>query len=220
MESSLHRDLKRHYCGETGQIEVALSGYRIDVVRNGVLIEIQHASLGSIRSKILQLLKEHSVHVVKPIIARKRLVKLARRNGRVCDTRMSPQRKTLLDLFGELVYFTQVFPHPRLVLEAVLVEVEEVRYPRRGATRRGRRDFRVQDVKLLSFRQSLSLRTNQDLLHLLPPNLAEPFDTHQLATALGIPRWQSQQIAYCCRHCGALEQVGKKGNSHLYRRAA
>ncbi|MDA1178747.1 MAG: hypothetical protein O2931_08125, partial [Planctomycetota bacterium] len=185
MESSLHHDLKRHYCGDTGQVEVSLSGYRIDVVRNGVLIEIQHASLGSIRHKILQLLKQHTVHVVKPILARKRLVKLSRRHGKICDTRMSPQRKTILDLFGELVYFTQVFPHPRLVLEAVLVEVEEIRYPRRGAPRRGsRRDFRVQDLKLLRLQQSVCLRTNQDLLQLLPEDLVEPFDTQQLASAL------------------------------------
>lgn len=221
METSLHRDLKRYYAGENGQTEVALAEFRIDVVRNNVLIEIQHASLASIRRKIGHLLQSYDVHVIKPIVARKRLVKLARRNGTICNSRVSPKRGTLLDLFGELVYFTKVFPHPRLVLEAVLVEVEEVRYPRRKSTRRWQqRDYHVQDQRLVRVQESLRLTAPADLLQLLPLDLAEPFDTHNIARALNIPRWHAQQIAYCCRHCGAFQPIGKKGNARLYKRSA
>jgi len=218
MESSLHRELKQFYAAGTGQVEVSTEGFRIDVVLDGVLIEIQHGSLRAIRPKVQQLLDSHPVHVVKPIVARKHLIKLARRNGRVAQTRLSPKRGSLFDLFGELVYFTQVFPHPRLTLEAVLVEVEEVRYPRRGNVRGWRRNYHVQDIRLLKVMQSLRLTSKSDLLQLLPEELKEPFDTRELAEAMRIPRWQSQQVAYCCRNCGVLQPVGKSGNSRLYRR--
>ena len=76
METSLHRQLKQIYAddGVDAEIEKPLGNYRIDVVRDGELIEIQHGSLAAIRSKIAALLKKHRVRVVKPIVSRKRLI--------------------------------------------------------------------------------------------------------------------------------------------------
>ena len=61
----------------------------------------------------------------------------------------------LLDVFDELVYFTRVFPHERLVLEVVLVDVEERRYPGRGKRRRRRAkgDFQIEDQLLVRHRR-------------------------------------------------------------------
>jgi hypothetical protein len=56
--------------------------------------------------------------VVKPLIARKTVVRLDGPGGLVLGQRLSPRRCRPLDLFHELVYFTRVFPHPRLTLEA------------------------------------------------------------------------------------------------------
>ncbi len=39
METSLHRDLKTLYAGQDAQFEVSLSGYRIDVMSGGHLVE-------------------------------------------------------------------------------------------------------------------------------------------------------------------------------------
>jgi hypothetical protein len=57
------------------------------------------------------------VLVVKPIIARKHLIKLRRAGGKEVSRRRSPKQRTLLDVFDELVHFTRVFPHRRLTLE-------------------------------------------------------------------------------------------------------
>jgi hypothetical protein len=51
---------------------------------------------------------------------------------------------------------------------------------------------------------------------LLPEMLDTPFTTLNLATALGQPRWLMQKMVYCLREMGAIEQVGKQGNSFLY----
>ncbi len=113
METSLHRDLKTLYAPGPAQFEVSLGGYRIDVVDRDRLIEIQHGSLAAIRDKVRDLLCDHQVLVVKPIVAGKLLVKRQSKGGAVASRRRSPLRGGLLDLFDELIHFTRVFPHPR-----------------------------------------------------------------------------------------------------------
>lgn len=223
METSLHRQLKALYAGEEGDVERTLGDYRIDAVRDGELIEIQHGSLAAIRDKIRRLLAEHRVRVVKPIVAEKLLVKLDAPGGAVASRRKSPKRGTPLDLFDELVYFTSVFPHERLTLETVLVEVEELRIPGRGKRRRRRRsgsEFQTEDQRLVRVVDSHSYQAAADLWRLLPKRLPKEFHTGQLAERMDKPRWLAQRIAYCLRQTGAAEAVGKRGNAVIYRRAA
>jgi hypothetical protein len=218
METSLHRQLKARYADSPEDQEVVLDGYRIDAISDGELIEIQHGSLAAIRDKIAKLLKKHRVTVVKPIIARKQLIKLARLGGKVIESRLSPKRGQLLDVFDELVYFTRVFPHKRLTLEVVLVEVEELRYPGHGRRRRRRpRDFQVEDQRLLSVAGVHRFRTLADLRKILPRQLSGTFHTGHLAECLEVKRWTAQRIAYCLREMGAIKKVGKQGNALLYR---
>ena len=217
METSLHRELKRLYAGEAAQCEVRLSGYRIDAVADGELIEVQHGPLAAIRDKVRKLLAEHRVRVVKPIIARKQLVYRRRKGGRIARRRLSPKQGKLLDLFDELIHFTRVFPHPGLVLEVPLVEVEEWRYPGHGR-RRWRRDgdYQVEDQKLIEIQSQLRLETIADLTALVSCPLPVPFHTAHLAAGLNIPRRSAQRIAYCLNRMGAWQQVGKAGNAWLY----
>ena len=218
METSLHRELKRLYADPGDlRVEVRQGRYRIDAVCGGELVEIQHGSLAAIRDKVRALLVDHRVRVVKPIVAGKVLVKRSRKRGRIVDRRLSPKRETLLALFDELVYFTKVFPHPRLTLEAVLVEIEEWRYPGHGRRRRWREnDFVVEDQKLCAVIESRCLRLPSDLQTLLDCNLPERFQTLDLAVALGAPRHVAQRIAYCLRETGAARQVAKAGNAAIY----
>jgi hypothetical protein len=220
METSLHRQLKAHYAGDDGSTEVVFGGYRIDAIRNGELVEIQHGSLAAIRDKIRRLLGKQRVRVVKPIVANK-LLKLDGRGGVELSRRRSPKRGVLLDVFEELVYFTRVFPHNRLVLEVVLVDVEERRFPGCGKRRRRRpaSDFQIEDQVLVKIVQSHSFATIHDLLRLLPRGLPAEFHTGHLADRLKAPRWTAQRMAYCLREMKAVKVVGKQGNALLYKKA-
>ena len=221
METTLHRQLKALYAGSEARVEERVGGYRIDAIRAGELIEIQHGGLAAIRGKVSRLLEAHPVLVVKPLVARKHLVKLSKRGGREISRRLSPKQAGLLDLFHELVYFTRVFPHPRLTLHVPLVEVEERRYPGHGRRRRWRKDdFLVEDQRLLAVQTVHTFRTAADLLALLPTKLPQPFHTGHLADALAINRWVAQRIAYCLRQTGAAAVCGKAGNAVLYQKAA
>jgi hypothetical protein len=217
METSLHRQLKERYAEGGGLTEQKLGRYRIDVVRGTQLVEIQLSSLSSIRDKIRTLLKKHDVLVVKPIIMRKHLVKRKREGGEVVSRRRSPKQRTLLDIFEELVHFTRVFPHKRLTLEVLLVEIEEWRYPGHGRRRRYRDDdHEVEDQHLLEVHGVHEFRSAIDLCRLLPPELPKPFHTGHIAEGLSVDRWIAQRMAYCLRNTGALKQVGKLGGAWLY----
>jgi hypothetical protein len=216
METSLHRQLKELYAGENARVEVRLDGFRIDVLRGDELVEIQHGSLSAIRRKVARLLEDHAVRVVKPIVAQRRLIVRRRRGGAVDYRRLSPKHGTLCHVFDELIYFKGLFPHPRLVLDVVLVEIEEWRYPAMHRRRWRRRGFRMEDQHLLSVSGIHSFRTEADLVALLPASLPAPFHTGHLSEALHMPRHLAQRMAYCLLHAGALRMVGKQGNSRLY----
>ncbi|MBN1911248.1 MAG: hypothetical protein JW818_15995, partial [Pirellulales bacterium] len=198
METSLHRELKDLYAGDGARLEAPVDRYRIDVVTDGRLVEIQHGSLAAIRDKVRRLVHEHDVLVVKPIVVRKLLVKQKSKGGRVTDRRLSPKRGRLLDLFHELVHFTTVFPHRRLTLEVPLVDIEEWRYPGHGRRRRYRaNDHQVEDQKLVTVHEIHRFRTADDLIELVACPLPRPFHTGHLAQSLDVDRWIAQRIAYC-----------------------
>ncbi|TWT46404.1 hypothetical protein [Botrimarina hoheduenensis] len=219
MATSLHQQLKALYAGDLGEQEVRVGRYRIDAVRDDLLIEVQHGGLAAIRDKVRALRRRHDVLVVKPIVARRRLIKLDCQGGTEVGRRWSPKRGIAAHLFDELVHFTRAFPHKRVRIEAPLVEVEELRYPGHGKRRRWREnDFIVEDQRLVRVVETIELATRDDLWRLVGGPLTDPFDTAELAAALDAPRWVAQRAAYCLREMGAAREVGKRGNARLYAR--
>lgn len=218
METTLHRELKLLAAGSLRDTEVRVGRFRIDALAGGRLVEIQHASLASIRDKVRELLATHDVTLVKPLIRRKHLVKYADTSERVHSRRWSPRKGTWFDLFHELVHFTRVFPHPRLHLELLLIDIEEHREPFRGGRRRRfTPTHQVRDQRLLEIVEQRRLSQASDLLELLPPLPAAPFGTATLAREWGLKSWVARRIAYCLRETALLELLGKKGNALLYR---
>lgn len=214
MESTLHQQLKRLYAGAEQENEISVDGFRIDAIVDRRLIEIQCSSLGAIRDKVRTLCRRHDVTVVKPVIARKRIVRHARRRGPVVSQRWSPRRETVLSLFDDLVHFTSAFPHDRLLLQVIAVEVQEHRVPRRR--RRWRQpDYRIADRELLTVVERRDFRSPADFAALLP-ELPDPFTTADVAAAADISAWLARKAAYFLRETGAWTAVGKRGNARLY----
>lgn len=225
METSLHRQLKSLYAPEAERQELRLDEYRIDAVVAGELIEIQQGSLAAIRGKVKRLLERHRVRVVKPLAARTLLIRRDRRKGTDISRRWSPRHDSFATLFLDLVHFVDVFPHPRLTLEVVLVEQEEDRVPVRRRWFRAK-DYRTTDRRLIAIEDRRVLRTAGDLLGLVDCDWrrigcggrgGNVFTTEDIATACGIPRWLAQKLAYCLRKTGVFVPVGKRRHSWLYR---
>lgn len=215
-EKPLHASLKRWYALPGDRVEVPLQGYFVDLVRGELLIEIQTASFGSIRSKLRALTRDHRVRLVHPIAVERWIVKqpLGDQPG---SRRKSPKRGRLEDVFVELVSFPELLCSGNLSLEVLLVQEEEVR--RHDARRRRRRDGWVtHERRLLDVRERHVFHGPADLAALVPSDLDQPFLTSDLAAALRCPRWLAQKMAYCLRQMGALTIVGKRGNAILYAR--
>jgi hypothetical protein len=223
METSLHRKLKELYAANPECIEVLESRYRIDALdRDGVIVEIQHSGLGAIRKKIRQLLDEdYYVRIIKPCLQSKLVATVDAETLSVIRQRKSPKKIRAIDIFRELIHFTQVYPHPQLTLELLFVDSIEIRIdtPRRGR----RKQYKTLDVDLVRVpdpSEAIVLATLSDLWDLLGrPKLPKRFDTQQLAEAIGEPRWFAQQIAYVLKSCGATKVCDKRGNAIVYRAA-
>ena len=220
METSLHRQLKLAYAVSAAHTEVSFAAYRIDAIgRSNELVEIQHASLGALKSKIRRLLDHDShrpVRVVKPIVARKWIVTRQSPTGPVLRKRLSPKRGQLSDIFLDLVHFTALFPHPRLTLEVLLVNTEEERVAK-AKHRFRRKNYVTLQQTLVSVEHRLELRQACDLWRVLPlVALPESFDTAELARQIERPRWFAQKVAYCLRNCQTIRLTGKRGNNQLY----
>lgn len=213
-ESPLHAALKQLVAPPGSSFEVPLGGYVIDAVAGDLLIEVQTRNFGAMRTKLAALLPEHRVRLVLPVAQRRWLVK-HHGDGSV-KRRRSPLVGGPQNLFAELVYGPELFAHPNLEIDLVLVEEEEHRRHQAGKAWR-RRGWVVCGRSLVSVHDRRLYRQPTDLLALLPPDLPQPWDTADVASQGGWSRRLAQQAAYCLLALQLAERVGKRGNAHLYR---
>jgi hypothetical protein len=113
------------------------------------------------------------------------------------------------------VSFPKLLAHANLSIEVLLIQEEEVRaFGGKRAWRR--RGWVIQERQLLAVVDRQLFRGPDDLLALIPPGLPQPWTTADLAQAMHTRRRLAQQMAYCLRHLGVAESVGKEGNAILY----
>ena len=221
METSLHRQLKALYAGPTAHIEQRVAGYRIDAVRDGQLVEIQHGGLAAIRTKIARLLEEHDVLVVKPLNCPQATGQTlqARRQGAHSKAK-SQARDFARPVSRAGLFYARVSASSADTADAPRGS-RGAAYPGHGRRRRWRRDDHVvEDQRLVAVVGVHQFQSAADLFTILPGELPATFHSGHVADALDIHRWIAQRIVYCLRQTGAAEHCGKSGNTLLYRRAA
>jgi hypothetical protein len=211
-EKPLHAALKQYLSQPDDQFEVPVDGYVVDIVRGDWLIEIQTRNFSAMKRKLADLVQRHKVHLVHPVAQEKWIVK---ENGR----RKSPKRGTVESVFAELVSFPQLLLEPNFSLEVLLIREEETRrYEATGSWRR--RGWVTEERQLLEVVSRHEFATTADLRYLLPPTLPTQFTTAHLAKAIKQPRALAQKMAYCLRHIGVIEPVGKEKRAVLYAKTA
>ena len=213
-ETHFHAGLKRVLAPAGASFEVAVDGYVVDAVHDGLLIEVQTRNVASMREKLAVLVPAHRLRLVLPVADRKWIVRCYD-DGR-SSRRRSPRRGVAEDAFRELVSIPQLLDHPNFEVEIVLTEQEELRrfVPGKAWRRKG---WVVVGRRLLSVTGRRLLRQPADLLSFLPDRLPPLFTTADLAELGGYARRTAQQTTYCLRSLGLIETAGKQGNSFLYR---
>lgn len=217
-EKPLHAALKSWYARPGDELEVEVDGFVIDIIQDGVLVEIQTGNFSGIRRKIRQLTKKYPLRLVYPVAQEKWIVKVPNTDGDSPTRRKSPKRGRIEDVFKELVSFPELLNSPNFSLEVLLIQEEEIRRydGRRGWRRRG---WVTEERRLLQVIESHLFEQAEDIWRLMPAGLPEPFTTADLTREMQIPRRLSQQVAYCLRKADVIEVIGKRGRANLYARA-
>ena len=213
-EYSLHSEIKDWYKISGDELEVKVKDFRIDILRDKLLIEIQTGNFTSIKKKLLKLLLNNQVRLVYPIAKLKWIVHVSG-SGEFVRRRKSPKKGKLLDLFYELVHTPSLIKDRNFSLEVLLIEEEELRcYDGRGTWRR--RGVSIKDRKLLRVFERFAFEDSRDFLEFLPKELDEYFTNEVLASKLGISIGLARKITYCLRRMGAISIAGKKRNELLF----
>ena len=214
-ERSLHASIKKLYMIGDARDEVEVDGYVVDVVRNGLLIEVQTRNFSKIKSKLLALIKTHPVRLVYPIPSVKWVVRQFPDGLSEISRRKSPKRMSHVDIFDELIRFPNYIAHNNFSLEVILIKEEEIRRKDgKGSWRR--RGWSIIDRRLVEVIDMRLYENPSDFLHFIPDTLERPFTNSDLIDTLGIPRRIAQKMTYCLRKMGTIKAVGKKGNAILY----
>ena len=217
-EKPLHASLKKWYSERSDEVEVAVDGYVIDLVRGDLLIEIQTRGFSGMKRKLRKLLDlGHRVRIVHPIPDVKWIVKIDD-EGKELNRRRSPKRGQFEDIFSELVSFPAWIDEPNLEVEVLLTHEEELRTHQPGKAWR-RKGWVVVERRLIGVVDGRVITGSADMAALLPDGLPDDFTTAELAATAGRPRRIAQQMAYCLRESGAISIVGKRGNAIVYRAA-
>lgn len=209
-EGSLHRGLKRWLAEPGDRFEVPLDEFVIDIVRGDLLIEIQTGAIGAMGRKLDHLLEHHHIRVVHPMPA----IRWLEQPGK--PRRRSPTKRSIWNLFDELVSIPTLLDHPHLELHIVLVEETELRSGTE-MVQRGRRG-RVVDRRLDDVVDERLFVSADELLEVIPDELANPFTTAELASAAHIRRDLAQRACYVLRHTGLISEVDRTKAGYLYRR--
>jgi hypothetical protein len=219
-ENPLHAALKEWYAGPGDMMEVRVDGFVVDIVRGGLMIEVQTANVSAISRKLAALAAAHPVRLVYPIACEKWIVR-EDAEGAALSRRRSPKRGAIVQVFLELVRIPHLLSNPNFSLDVVLTREEEVRRYGRDRSGRSARAWRrkgwvVCERRLLDVAGHRLFRTPAELAALLPAELPDPFTTADVASAGAHPRWLAQKMAYCLRKMGAIRETGKRGNALLY----
>jgi hypothetical protein len=214
-EKPLHASLKQWYARPGDRFEVAVDGFVVDIVRDDLLIEIQTGNFSSIKSKLTNLVLDHRVRLIYPIVEEKWIVRSAAGEGGRVVRRKSPKRGRFQDVFWEMVSIPHLLSNPNFSLEVLLIREEESR--RYAGTRYWRkRGWVVEARRLIDVLDQRLFKESADWRGFLPEGL-ESFTTSDLATATDMRRALAQKMAYCLQKGSLIELIGKRGRANLYR---
>jgi len=214
-EYSLHVGIKEWYSVLGGQVEVKVDDFIVDVVKDGLLIEIQTRNLSAIKNKLGKLLLTNQVRLVYPIAKVKWIVYVSN-SGELVRKRKSPKKGKIIDLFIEMVHLSDLINDKNFSFEVLLIEEEELRSDDgKGSWRR--RGVSIKDRKLLKVFDRVVFEDRSDFLKILPDNLGMSFTNRDLAKKMGTSIRLAQKITYCLRKMNALTIDGKKKRELLFR---
>ena len=215
-EFSLHSEIKKVYSLPGDQFEVKLGNYIVDILRENLVIEVQTKNFSALKEKLQVLTEKHKVRLVYPLPEKKWITHVTKDHLEL-NTRKSPKKGKLTDLFRELVMIPNMIGEENFSLEVLLIDEEEVRCDDgKGSWRR--RGVSIKERKLLKVNDRILFQTKTDYLKILPEDLNEVFTNKELANLAKISVRTARQITYCLRKSNVIRLAGKNGRSLAFQK--
>jgi hypothetical protein len=209
-ERGLHAELKEWLRRPGDLVEGMVWGYRADIIRGELLIEIQTGNFPQIRAKLAKLLKGYRVKLVYPIPERRWVIREV--DGKQ-QRRVSPRIGRVEDVFNELVYCPTLPLDPNFSLEVLLVHAEERQVVRWRGRKRTR--YTVTERHLVKVVGREIFERPADYLRLLP-EMNGAFTARQLSKAAKLRITLARRMVYCLAKMGLIEEVGSVARAKLY----
>ena len=217
-EKRLHRVLKNYYEPDINKQEIKVEGFVVDIKNDNEIIEIQTQNFNQLRNKLTTLLPNYHITIVYPIAAIKWLGWINPNTGEVTKLRKSPKTGTFCDAFKELYKIKWMLLDNNLKITLLLLEIEELRNldgwskdHKKGSTRHERIP--------LDLYSELTLNEVQSYQNLIPKTLPIFFTTKDFARVTHLTSRRTQEAINVLFYLGAINRVGKKGNTYLYQKA-
>ena len=211
-ERGLHAELKEWLRRPGDLVEGTVWGYRADIIRGDLLIEIQTGNFPQIRAKLAKLLKGYRVRLVHPVPERRWVIREV--DGKR-QRRVSPRVGRVEEVFNELVYCPTLPLDPNFSLEVLLVHSEEAQSVRWRGKKRTR--YTVTDRHLVNIVSSTVFEKPEDYLKLIP-DIHGAFTARQLSKTAKLRITLARRMVYCLAKMGVLEEVGSVARAKLYRK--
>lgn len=215
-EKTVHAVLKHYYAPDDAMHEVPVEGYVADIYTGNEIIEIQTRQLDRMRSKLEAFLPLCPVTVCYPVPRNKWLIWIDETSGELSSARKSPVKGNAFMAFPELYKIKMFLKHPNLRIKVVLLDMEEYRLLNGWSKDKKKGSDRYDRIPL-EFAEEVDIDGIRDYLQFLPIELQEPFTSKDYAKCVGIRRRLAQVTLNLLTYTGAVERVGKAGNSYLYR---
>ena len=210
-ERGLHAELKEWLREPGDLVEGTVWGYRADIIRGDLLIEIQTGNFPQIRAKLAKLLKGYRVRLVHPVPVRRWVIREV--DGKR-QRRVSPRVGRVEEVFNELVYCPTLPLDPNFSLEVLLVHSEEEQAVRWRGRKRTR--YTVTERHLVEVVGSGVFEKPSDYLRLVP-DMHGAFTARQLSKAAKLRITLARRIVYCLAKMGVIEEVGSIAKAKLYK---
>ena len=218
-EKTVHSVLKYYLSPELLNHEIKVGGFVADICTGNEIIEIQTRNFDKLRRKLQIFLAFSPVTIVYPIPNTKWIRWVNPQTGEISPRRKSPKCGKPYSIFPELYKIKEFLINPKLRLKILMIDLEEYRLlngwsedKKRGSTRSDRIPTDLVDEYIIDGRDGYKL--------LIPVQLEETFTAKDYKKASGISLKASQTALHVLNYVGAIEKIGKKGRSFVYRRAS
>lgn len=216
-EKTVHAVVKNYIEPNTLHHEQRVDTFVADVFNGNEIYEIQTRSFDKLRRKLTAFLPIAPVTIVYPIHKTKWIRWVNPQTGEISPPRKSPKQGSYYVIFPELYKIKSHLLNPNLKLRIIMMDLEEYRFLD-GWSQDKKKGSSKCDRIPVGLKEDLIIENTADYSKLIPPSLEQTFSSKDYKKCSGLSLSAAQVALNILFYVGAIDRVGKKGNSYLYKR--